>query len=408
MANICHFTCVVVANSELNLLKFGTILKKSARRINNNYFAEYGSFPGIYDVTRTELIRGYRYAAVYQGECKWSCYSSFRKGVYEYRNGEFIFEKDNPDDKLYASVEDLSEKLGLEIELFSKDYGLRFCEYHHIKDGKVLEEVTGYCNNSLYLEECETYSDFINNKDNEDFKYVTKEMFDNAKRDNLEYFDISEYEYPRTSNIDIYSVQNDPKYELDLDYYEKYAKSCKRYYDYINEHNRTVQNIYEKLKDFFEDRFGLFYDLYINNIRDHDVSKFHPMEFEPFRARLFPVDEKEREYVNKYKYIDYQSALEHHYSHNRHHPEFYYNIKNKNSLDEIPEMHNIDIAEMICDLWAMSLEFNNNTPLEYIESNDSTFKDIMNPKSYDKLVSALKSIDNLKLMSLDNNENSQS
>jgi len=391
MANICEFTLVVVAKSKSYLDKFESILITNGTNFNNNRY-----IAGICSCERIEFIKGnYNCAAVYVGECKWSAYSCFRKGEYTYFNDKYKY--DNLGNR--TCLEDLSKELNLEIELFGKESGMSFSEYCHIKDGEIIEDATGYYESPI-IKDYETYEDFIKDENNKGYVHMTEEIFNNAKREGLAYVDLVEYEYPDNSKLNLHVIEHSQSSYTkinDIIYYIKYAQACKSYCDYIYEHINNVQKVYEQLKDFLEEYFELNSEAFANNIKNHDISKFHRIEFEGYRARFFPVDEEETEYLNKYNPEYFKTAWEFHYKHNPHHPEFYTAIRDRSKSNEIPEMPDVYIAEMICDLWAMSLKFNN-TPLEYIKSNESEFKDIMNSKSYNKLIDALYNIEVNNLM----------
>ena len=267
MANICEFTCVVVADYETNLAEFEDILRSSARRTTSDIDkADYGCFPAVSEVTRTELIRGHKYGAIYMGECRWSCYSSFRKGEYTYHDGKFHHTGDNPEQMKYACIEDVSEKLGLEVELFGKEPMMGFSEYHHIKDGEVLEDCNGYFMTPI-IAGYDTYEDFINDENNKVYKkYMSKSIFDDAKKEGLSYIDLIEYDYPRNSKLDIYSTQCDPKYDFNIETYKRYAKACKEYSDYIYEHINNVQIVYQKLKHFLVAGSALYSRIYMDRM----------------------------------------------------------------------------------------------------------------------------------------------
>lgn len=74
----------------------------------------------------------------------------------------------------------------------------------------------------------------------------------------------------------------------------------------------------------------------------HDLSKLNPPELEIFE--IYTEKLKDTTYgSDKYKrYLrEMKPALDHHYEHNRHHPEHFFN--------GIIEMNLIDIVEMFCD-----------------------------------------------------------
>lgn len=62
---------------------------------------------------------------------------------------------------------------------------------------------------------------------------------------------------------------------------------------------------------------------------------------------------------------DIKPALDHHYKHNRHHPEHFSN--------GINGMHLVDLMEMVCDWVAASKQHDNGDPLESLKHNINRF-----------------------------------
>ncbi len=79
----------------------------------------------------------------------------------------------------------------------------------------------------------------------------------------------------------------------------------------------------------------------------HDNSKFESVEFGPY-DKAFPEFKKYAFGSPEMKavYESIQSALQHHYEQNRHHPEHFEN--------GINDMHLVDVLEMVCDWLAAS------------------------------------------------------
>jgi len=102
----------------------------------------------------------------------------------------------------------------------------------------------------------------------------------------------------------------------------------------------------------------------------HDASKLESPEAEIFGEApdLKDIDYGSEEYKKSLEQL--KPALDHHYSKNRHHPEFF-----KNGIED---MNLIDIIEMFCD-WKSSTERNKNGNLrKSIEKNAS--KHNINPQ----------------------------
>lgn len=92
---------------------------------------------------------------------------------------------------------------------------------------------------------------------------------------------------------------------------------------------------------------------------NHDLTKLHPPEFAVFDAqmeRLQKVEFGSEEYKQALR--DMRPALEHHYAHNRHHPEHF--------IDGVDGMTIIDLAEMICDWYAAASEKGDKPNMDYL------------------------------------------
>jgi len=93
------------------------------------------------------------------------------------------------------------------------------------------------------------------------------------------------------------------------------------------------------------------------SIDKHDLSKYNDLEFEPYRRHFYPtLEEQNADEDQKRAWEEgYDKAWEHHYEHNSHHIEYWYDHKNS-----IP--HDMDlesIIEMICDWISMAYYFDN-------------------------------------------------
>jgi len=91
----------------------------------------------------------------------------------------------------------------------------------------------------------------------------------------------------------------------------------------------------------------------------HDNSKFGVEEFNGYRMAFYPIlEEFTALELNNQKNVDkiLQSAWEHHYKHNDHHPEYY--VDDNGVASEIPK---VAVAEMILDWLAMA--FQNSTKI---------------------------------------------
>lgn len=98
----------------------------------------------------------------------------------------------------------------------------------------------------------------------------------------------------------------------------------------------------------------------------HDNSKLESPELEVFTehtSKLAGLTYDSKEYKAQLKVMD--SALQHHYANNSHHPQFY-----KNGIDD---MNLMDVIEMFCDWWAASKRHNDGNINKSIEINGKRF-----------------------------------
>ena len=100
---------------------------------------------------------------------------------------------------------------------------------------------------------------------------------------------------------------------------------------------------------------------------EHDSSKLKDVEVEIFRC-FTPLLKESIYGSDQYKnmLIQMKSALDHHYSNNRHHPEFF--------DSDIGKMNLIDIVEMFCDWVAAVKRHDNGNIYDSIEINSKRFK----------------------------------
>ena len=124
------------------------------------------------------------------------------------------------------------------------------------------------------------------------------------------------------------------------------------YFDYICEHKRNVMKAYNVLmknNPFDEVEKPMIDKVLKNRVLNHDLSKFSPEQFKPYRKHFYPNNKDEEESNG------FEEAWKYHYNNERHHPERYNGEENMRSLD---------VLEMCLDWYAMSLKFGDNT-LEY-------------------------------------------
>lgn len=121
------------------------------------------------------------------------------------------------------------------------------------------------------------------------------------------------------------------------------------------EHIRNVQKYMGKLTEILTRRAF-----------NHDATKLQEEEkpyFDEYTPKLKTLEYGSEEY--KKSLVELKVALDHHYSKNSHHPEYY-----KNGIDG---MNLIDICEMLCD-WIAAVERNKNGNIKRsMEENKKRF-----------------------------------
>ena len=151
--------------------------------------------------------------------------------------------------------------------------------------------------------------------------------------------------------------------EKKIIYCETMAEAKDKYYDYINNHIKNVQEAYDKHSDAFK---AVFPDVYNNrqimqlymNLQNHDMSKYSEEEFNSYLARFFPVNgsDPNSDKVKK----DFKIAWFHHVHYNPHHPNHWALVDSRDEIYVI-NMPDIYIIEMLCDWMAMSKYYNSRT-----------------------------------------------
>lgn len=147
---------------------------------------------------------------------------------------------------------------------------------------------------------------------------------------------------------------------------ESLSDSKKKYTEYIENHISNVVRVFilfgEELYDYvmenrpIHNKYSISFGKLRENINNHDSSKFSEAEFEPYRAKFYPYyDDQNRDNVEE----EFDKAWEHHYTHNRHHPEFW--VLKMGGKEEIIPMSDDAFIEMICDWVAMSMNFKEST-----------------------------------------------
>ena len=143
------------------------------------------------------------------------------------------------------------------------------------------------------------------------------------------------------------------------------------YRDYILEHINNVKKAFKNYGELLCNELELNLQDMMNQIEEHDESKWSAEEFDLYRRKYFPEPGEKEISDNKFNV-----AWLHHIHCNPHHPEYwiYYDAdKNNVTIYDMPDKY---VAEMLCDWIAMSYKFNNKVYDWYVkEGKDKVFAD---------------------------------
>ena len=150
---------------------------------------------------------------------------------------------------------------------------------------------------------------------------------------------------------------------------EDLKESKIRYAGYIREHIKAVKDAYTTAEEAFKEVFPEVYSNDIdrsnllNNINDHDRSKYNDNEFYGYAMKFYPVinTDPESESVNQ----NFQMSWLRHVHNNPHHPAYW--LLPKSGGVVILDMPDIYIIEMLCDWMAMG-KYYGGTTLSYWKS----------------------------------------
>ena len=159
---------------------------------------------------------------------------------------------------------------------------------------------------------------------------------------------------------------------------EEVNNKKKEYFFYINEHVNNVKKVYNEImlplmnvtgiiESVSDDEIKQAIISIKSDIEEHDSSKYSEEEFDAYRVNFHPTRSEQQadDDAKEIARINFEEAWKHHYENNDHHPNFWYDYKNKVSRD----MSLGAIIHMLCDWEAMSMKFHTNT-LEWFEKAD--------------------------------------
>jgi len=135
--------------------------------------------------------------------------------------------------------------------------------------------------------------------------------------------------------------------------------------------NQETQRHIDTVRKFL---FKIISELYIRGL-DHDKSKLDEPElsiFCKFTPKLAETTYGSEEYKGFLR--EMRPALDHHYSKNRHHPEFFYpEVSHLEDGDEVSCMNLIDLIEMFCDWKSATMRHDDGDLNKSIEINAKRF-----------------------------------
>jgi len=108
--------------------------------------------------------------------------------------------------------------------------------------------------------------------------------------------------------------------------------------------------------------------------QDHDKSKLESPEreiFDEYTPKLKGTTYGSDEYKQNLK--EMKVALDHHYKHNRHHPEHFKNSYTNGKWNPLSSMNLVDIIEMLCDWKAATLRHADGDIHKSIDINQKRF-----------------------------------
>lgn len=130
MPNLCDINIIVRGRKEA--------VEKFSNAISTNYNSNYDKFCRIF---QSDISENDSYGLVdyqkYNVTCEWSAFCCMRRGQYSYYD-DVKNDHEQSSDINVTCIEELSEKYGIEVELWSQEPGMEFEEHYHIKNGKIL------------------------------------------------------------------------------------------------------------------------------------------------------------------------------------------------------------------------------------------------------------------------------
>lgn len=152
-------------------------------------------------------------------------------------------------------------------------------------------------------------------------------------------------------------------------YFEQVEEKSAEYKKYILEHQKNVQDVWEKLNELekgeiCEDYHDLYHVDYL--VKNHDASKYRPEEFNPYRCNFYPCEGEESNEES------YNQAWNHHQKTNPHHWQYWVLINDGGDV-KVLKMQFCYLLEMLCDWSAMSVKFGD-LPSEFYAKNKNKIK----------------------------------
>ena len=137
----------------------------------------------------------------------------------------------------------------------------------------------------------------------------------------------------------------------------------REYIDYIEDHIKNVEKAFHEITDKCKDmRFvydDFYYNILLNEVQKHDMSKFSTEEFTDYRRVFYPTNIETKPF-------SLESAWSHHKENNSHHWENW----TAKTLWKFPNEWEIHCAHMVIDWTAMGYKFGDTAQIYYEKNVD--------------------------------------
>lgn len=214
-----------------------------------------------------------------------------------------------------------------------------------INDTKIFKFVTGkHFNKSMILYHSKPHTNGIKTIEFSPEKYILIDNFYNTIYKIFKYFSIKYDKELLNMNIK----------------YNTREESIVEYRKYVDAHISNVIEAYGKYRDIINNYISernsedlSHYQMNMIDIKNHDKSKYSDDELYPYAAKFYTSKEDDISVIRQ----NFDLAWKHHYTNNKHHPEYWVCRSKLTGENIITRMDNASFAEMLYDWIAMSMNF---------------------------------------------------